>query len=166
MKIWLWGFEEGWKPPFTLLLSLKSTKCDASLQGSDSLMVGERDTKWGSKQLDKDVKECYARDGWGHMIENNEEGQGGDIGEGIWRRWAQAHKEQRSRCVSRCNNMWARGGSRWAIALSVGNHGWIVEAREEKEPHPRDHTKGFMFCAPRNGKPPKGLKGWTYPFFS
>lgn len=45
VKIWLWGFEVGKKPPFALLLSVQYTKCDASLQGSDSLLVGKGDTK-------------------------------------------------------------------------------------------------------------------------
>lgn len=42
-----------------------------------------------------------------------------------------------------------RGGSRRAIALSVGNQGQVVEAREETESHPRGSSLRGLYSIPR-----------------
>lgn len=85
------------------------------------------------------------------MIENNEEGQGVSLAlEKQFGNDELRHTKNKGAGVSAgATARGPRGGSRRAIALSVGNHGRVVEAREETEPHPRDSTPRGLYSVPQ-----------------
>lgn len=82
------------------------------------------------------------------MIENNEEGQGVTLEKDFENHELRHTKNKGAGVSAGATARGPRGGSRWAMALSVGNQGRVVEAREETKTHPRDSTLRGLCSVP------------------